>query len=325
MAKKETLVAEVDGRTLTFSNLSKVFYPKTGFTKGEVIDYYARIGPTLLPHLRDRPLTLKRYPDGVEGLFFYQKDAPDHRPPWIRTTPVARGDGTKIQYVVVNDLATLLWLANIANLELHPFQHTRKDLARPTTVAFDLDPGPSADVVTCARVALFLRDALQSTGLQSWVKTSGSKGLQLYVPLNSPLTYDETKAFSRTIAETLSRQHPSLITAIMRKDVRRGRVFIDWSQNDEHKTTSGVYSLRARERPTVSTPVSWKEVESARSLDDLTFTAPEVLDRVKRGGDLFEPVLTKRQRLTGTPHPARSRPRARAARRRPVAVRKRAA
>ncbi len=277
---------EVQGRTLSLSNLDKVFYPRSGFTKGQVIDYYTRIAPVLLPHLRDRHLTLKRYPDGVEGQFFYEKQCPGHRPDWVRTIGVwSRHNGREIDYCVADDLATVVWLANLADLELHtPLAYGRTP-KEPTTLAFDLDPGPPATIVECAEVALALREAFDHFGLVAFPKTSGSKGMQLYVPLNVPgMTYQRTKTFAQGVAQVLERRMPSLVVSEMRRDRRAGKVFIDWSQNDEHKTTVCVYSLRARERPTVSAPVTWDEVEGllrTRDPEDLSFTSAEVLERVE--------------------------------------------
>jgi bifunctional non-homologous end joining protein LigD len=295
---------EVQGRTLSLSNLDKVFYPRSGFTKGQVIEYYTRIAPVLLPHLRDRHLTLKRYPDGVEGQFFYEKQCPAHRPDWVRTIGVwSRHNGREIDYCVADDLATVVWLANLADLELHtPLAYGRTP-KEPTTLAFDLDPGPPATIVDCAEVALSLREAFDHFGLVAFPKTSGSKGMQVYVPLNTPgTTYHRTKSFAQGVAQVLERRMPSLVVSEMRRDLRPGKVFIDWSQNDEHKTTVCVYSLRARERPTVSTPVTWDEVEAllrTRDPEDLSFTSAEVLERVTDHGDCFAPVLELRQQLPG--------------------------
>ena len=295
---------EVDGRTLSLSNLDKIFYPESGFTKGQVIEYYTRVAPVLLPHLRGRHLTLKRYPNGVTGQFFYEKQCPGHRPDWVRTAPVwSRHNGRNITYCVVDDLPTLVWLANLADLELHTPLAFAAEPKAPTMIAFDLDPGPPATVVECAEVACRLRDAFDHFGLEAFPKTSGSKGMQLYVPLNTPATYDQTKRFSQALAQVLERRHPELVTSEMTKSKRPGKVFIDWSQNDEHKTTVSVYSLRARERPTVSTPVTWDEVEDlvrSREPEDLAFTAGEVLERVAEHGDCFAPVLDLRQELPGT-------------------------
>ena len=294
---------EVEGRRLSLSNLDKVFYPATGFTKGQVIDYYTRIAPVLLPHLRGRHLTLKRYPDGVDGQFFYEKQCPRHRPDWVRTARVPiRTDGRSIDYCMVEDLATVVWLANLADLELHtPLAHADAPAA-PTMLAFDLDPGPPATIVECAEVACRLREAFDHFGLVAFPKTSGSKGMQLYVPLNTPTEYRATKPFAQGIAQVLERRDPALVVSEMRKDLRPGKVFIDWSQNDEHKTTVCVYSLRARERPTVSTPVTWEEVEAvlrSRDPDELAFTSDEVLARVAEQGDCFASVLELEQELPG--------------------------
>jgi bifunctional non-homologous end joining protein LigD len=294
---------EVDGRTLSLSNLDKVFYPATGFTKGQVIEYYTRIAPVLLPHLRGRHLTLKRYPDGVEGQFFYEKQCPRHRPDWVRTIGVySRHNGRDINYCLVEDLATIVWLANLADLEMHtPLAYAEAPKA-PTILAFDLDPGPPATIVECAEVACRLREAFAHFGLEAFPKTSGSKGMQLYVPLNSPTTYGVSKPFAQGLAQVLERRHPELVISEMRRDLRPGKVFIDWSQNDEHKTTVSVYSLRARERPTVSTPVTWDEVEDvlrSRDPDDLAFTSDEVLARVAEHGDRFAAVLSLQQELPG--------------------------
>jgi bifunctional non-homologous end joining protein LigD len=295
---------EVEGRTLSLSNLQKIYYPAVGFTKGQVIEYYTRIAPVLLPHLRGRHLTLKRYPEGVDGPYFYEKQCPSHRPDWVRTAGVwSRHNGREIEYCMVDDLATIVWLANLADLELHTPLAFATGPKAPTTLAFDLDPGPPATIVECAEVACRLRDAFDHFGLTAFPKTSGSKGMQLYVPLNTPgMTYDVTKTFAKGIAEVMERQYPALVVSEMRRDLRPGKVFIDWSQNDEHKTTVCVYSLRARERPTVSCPVTWDEVEDAlrsRDADDLAFTSDEVLDRVAEHGDRFAPVLSLQQQLPG--------------------------
>jgi len=309
----EPVLVEAGGRTLSLSRLEKVFYPATGFTKGEVIDYYARIAPVLLPHLASRPLSLKRYPDGVQGPFFYQKECPSPRPDWVRTWESEETqDERAIRYCVPDDLATLTWLANLANLELHPFLHRIQDAKRPTLVAFDLDPGPGAGLIECARVATRLREWLATVHLDAYPKTSGAKGMQVYVPLNTPATYPETSALARTLAEGLAAAYPQEVTAHMRKDLRRGRVFIDWSQNAEHKTTVCVYSLRAGERPLVSTPLDWNEVKRAtveERPEALQFDPAAVLERVRRFGDRFRPVLTRRQTLP-RPRPVRKTRRA---------------
>ncbi len=286
---------EVEGRRLSLSNLDKVMYPEVGFTKGQVIDYYTRIAPAVLPHLRDRPLTLKRYPNGVEGGHFYEKQAPSHRPEWVRAEPIELRSKT-IHFVVCDDLATLVWLANLADLELHPSLSLVDDINRPTVMAFDLDPGPGAGLPECCEVAFLLRDALSQLGLECFPKTSGSKGIQIYVPLNvADVDYDKgSKALSHALARHLEAQHPKLIVSQQRKELRKGKVLIDWSQNDEHKTTVGVYSLRARDRPTVSTPLAWAELEDPEAL---VFDAADVLERVDEHGDLFAPVAELQQEL----------------------------
>ncbi|MEA2167338.1 MAG: bifunctional non-ous end joining protein LigD [Solirubrobacteraceae bacterium] len=297
MPPAKRLQVDVDGHTLSLSNLAKVLYPETGFTKGHVLDYYTRIAPTVLPHLRGRPLTMKRYPNGVAEKFFYEKNKPKHAPEWIRSAPL---DG--VDYIVCDDRATLVWLANMADLELHPSLALATGYASPTVVAFDLDPGPPATVVECAEVAVRLRTALAGIGLDCVPKTSGSKGMQVYVPLNTPCSYERTRPFAKTVAQALERSDGSLVTSLMRKDLRVGKIFVDWSQNDQHKTTVGAYSLRAMPRPTVSTPVTWEEVDAVRASGDpadLTFTSDEVLARVEALGDLWAPVATLQQSLPG--------------------------
>jgi bifunctional non-homologous end joining protein LigD len=292
---------EIEHRRLKLSNLTKVLYPAAGFTKAQVIDYYIRIGPAILPHLRNRPLTLKRYPNGVEGEFFYEKSCPSHRPDWVQTVPVwSESSDRTIDFCLANDLPTLAWLANLAALELHTSLSLAENIDQPTMVVFDLDPGEGADIVQCCQVALWLRDLLAGIGLECFAKTSGSKGLQPYVPLNTPVTYETTKPFANVIARLIEKDHPKLVTSNMRKDLRKGKVFIDWSQNDAHKTTVCVYSLRARERPTVSTPVTWDEVEACAKKADaslLRFEAGDVVRRFEERGDLFAPVLELKQRL----------------------------
>jgi bifunctional non-homologous end joining protein LigD len=272
-------------------------YPEVGFTKGHVIDYYTRIAPVLLPHLEDRPLTLKRYPNGVDGGHFYEKQCPSHRPDWVRSEPVELSSKT-INFCICDELATLVWLANLADLELHPSLSKVPDVERPTLMAFDLDPGPGTGLAECCEVALLLRDALARLELDCFPKTSGSKGLQIYVPLNvEGVDYDHgTKLISNALARHLESEHPKLIVSQQKKELRKNKVLIDWSQNDEHKTTVSVYSLRARERPTVSTPLSWDEVE-AGDADALVFETDDVLARVEELGDLFAPVLELEQRL----------------------------
>jgi len=299
MSQKAQLV--VGGRKLSVSNLDKILYPKVGFTKGQVIDYYIRVAPVLLPHLKDRPLTMKRYPDGVEGEFFYEKNCPEHRPKWVQTARVwSESNDRSMNYCLVQDLPTLVWAANLADLELHTSLSRKNKIERPTMMVFDLDPGAPADIAQCCQVGLWLRDLLGQMKLKSFAKTSGSKGLQIYVPLNTTVTYDQTKNLSLVIAQYLEREHADLVTSNMSKAVRKGKVFVDWSQNDEHKTTICVYSLRAREEPTVSTPVAWNEVENClkkKNADLLRFRSDQVLARVEKRGDLFEPVEELKQKL----------------------------
>ena len=290
---------DVDGVKVEVSNLGKIFYPKSGFTKGQVIDYYIRISPYLLPHLKNRPITLKRYPDGAGGFFFYEKNCPPH-PKWVRTTVVPRSEGGQISYCIIDSIASLVWAANLADLELHTFLHRAPGLHRPTALAFDLDPGAPADLISCCEVAIQLRDLFAIFKMDCYPKTSGSKGLQVYVPLNSATTYEKTKAFAHAVAEILEQKSPERIVSKMQKVLRKGKVLVDWSQNDSHKTTVNVYSLRAVERALVSTPVTWDEIRKAikeRQPGALRFEARDVLKRVKTKGDLFEPVLTVRQKL----------------------------
>ncbi len=294
-------VVDVEGKRLNLSNLDKVLYPAAGFTKGQVIDYYARIAPAILPHLQGHPVTMKRYPNGVDSEFFYEKNAPKHRPDWMKTAPIwSHHNRRHINYLLVNDLPTLIWLANLASLEIHPSLALATDIDCPTMMVFDLDPGPPANIVQCSQVGIWLRDIFDHWGLQCFPKTSGSKGLQVYVPLHTPTSYDVTKPFAHALARLLEHEHPDLVVSDMKKAVRTGKVFVDWSQNDEHKTTVSVYSLRAREHPTASTPVTWDEVERALKKKDaslLVFEAPQVIERFEKMGDLHAPVLELKQRL----------------------------
>lgn len=319
--KRETTELELEGRTLTLSNQSKVLYPEAGFTKGQVVEYYRGIAPVLVPHLTNRPLTLKRYPNGVDKMFFFEKNATKHRPEWIKTVGIwGNGRGEDLNFILCNDAPTLVYIANLAGLELHPALACTPALESPTMVVFDLDPGPPADLVTCCKAALVFREYFRKAGLESVAKTSGNKGMQLYVPLNTPTTYEETKGWARGIAEAFEAQFPELFVSEMKKSVRAGKVFIDWSQNDANKTTISVYSLRAISRPRVSTPISWEEIENAVRSGDasaLIFEAPQVLERVKKLGDLFAPALTSKQQLPDTPRagtpsrPSGARPRRR--------------
>jgi bifunctional non-homologous end joining protein LigD len=294
VSPEEKVAVTVDGRTLTLTNLAKVLYPDDGFTKAEVLDYYQRVAPALLPHIADRPVTLKRYPEGVDGEAFFQKHVTEHRPDWIRTATVSsassRARGTMVTYLVVDDLPTLIWAANLAGLELHVPQWRMPDVREPDLLVFDLDPGAPADIVDCCRVAVELRPLLEADGFAPLAKTSGGKGLQLYAPI-SGVTSDAASDQARAFAERLERAQPRLVVSRMTKSLRTGRVLIDWSQNNGSKTTVAPYSLRARAHPTVSTPVTWDEVESCRKVEDLFFTADAVLDRVAAHGDLFAPLL----------------------------------
>jgi bifunctional non-homologous end joining protein LigD len=289
---------EVDGRRLSLSNLDKVLYPETGFTKGEVIDYYARIAPVMLPHIEHRALTFKRFPNGVDGGSFFEKRCPKHRPPWMPTAG-GPGDGKgTIQYCEVDEQAALVWAGNMAALELHAPMARAEDIESPRAIVFDLDPGAPATIVECAQVGLLIRDMLDNLSLEVCAKTSGSKGMQLYVPLNTPATHEGAGDFALAVGQLIERDHPKDVTTIMRKDIRGGKIFIDWSQNTRHKTTIAPYSLRARPHPTVSTPVSWDEVDAcANGEAPLVFEAADVLARVEELGDLFAPVLELKQKL----------------------------
>lgn len=294
---------EVEGRELKLTNLDKVLYPEAGFTKGEMVDYYAKVAPAMVPHLAGRAVTLRRFPEGVDDLdaAFFEKRCPKHRPKWVKTTSVVAGPRSgKIDFCVCDGLPTLIWMAQLAAIELHPSLSLGRAPTRPTVLAFDLDPGPPAGVVDCCRVAIRLRDMFGHFGVRCFPKTSGSKGLQVYVPLNKKASYETTKPFAKAIAQLLEKQTPDKVVSKMKKVEREGRVFVDWSQNHRSKTTIAVYSLRARERPTVSTPVTWEEVEAAADSGDgspLVFEAGAVLERVEQHGDLFAPVLELEQDL----------------------------
>jgi bifunctional non-homologous end joining protein LigD len=294
---------EVDGRELTLTNLDKVLYPGAGFTKGEMVDYYAKVAPALVPHLAGRAVTLRRFPEGVgdPGAAFFEKRCPKHRPDWVKTATVEAGPRAgDIDFCVCDSLPTLVWMAQLAAIELHPSLSLAKAPDRPTVLVFDLDPGPPAGILDCCRVGLRLREMFDRFGIECFPKTSGSKGLQVYVPLNTPVGYEETKPLARAIAQLLERQTPNEVVSKMKRAERKGKVFVDWSQNHRRKTTVAVYSLRARERPTVSTPLSWDEVEGALGRDDpgrLVFEATDVLARIGAHGDLFAPVLELKQEL----------------------------
>jgi bifunctional non-homologous end joining protein LigD len=323
---------EVEGRRLSVSNLGKVLYPEAGFTKADVIDYYVRAAPALLTHLADRCVTFKRFPNGVDDKFFFEKRCPSHRPEWVPTA-IGAGDGGQpwgsgrsrsgrsrprpgegeraggdggadssgIPYCVINETAAVVWAANLAALELHTPMARATDIESPTMVVFDLDPGPPAAIRECADVALDIRGTLANLGFELFAKTSGNKGLQLYLPLNTPHTHDHAASFAQAVAQMLEKHHPDRVVSMMRKDIRKGKVFIDWSQNARFKTTVCAYSLRANPRPTVSTPVSWDEVADAADGAPLYFEAPDVLERLEDLGDLFAPTATLEQRLPETP------------------------
>ena len=289
---------EIDGRQLRLSNLDKVLYPEAGFTKGEVIDYYTRIAPTMLPHIRERALTFKRFPDGVDGGSFFEKRCPKHRPPWVQTAAGPGDNKGTIQYCELDERPALVWAANMAALELHAPMARAADIETPCAVVFDLDPGAPATIVECARIGLLIHDVLENLSLEVCAKTSGSKGMQLYVPLNTAATHEGAGDFALAVGQLIERAHPNDVTTTMAKAVRGGKVFIDWSQNTRHKTTIAPYSMRARPRPTVSTPVSWNEVEECASgRNPLVFEAADVLERVEGVGDLFAPVLEVEQQL----------------------------
>jgi bifunctional non-homologous end joining protein LigD len=293
---------EVDGRPLRLTNLDKVLYPKTGFTKRQVIDYYVRAAPALLPHLQGRPLTLKRYPDGVEGDHFFEKKCPSHRPDWVETAAVPSERKGEIRYCVIGDVPGLVWLGNLADLELHPVLARVDDLDHPTALAFDLDPGPGTDLLDCCDIGLVIAGMLEQLGLRSFPKVSGKKGLHVYVPLNGGADFDESREFARQVAATLEGRFPDRITANMAKSRRRGRILVDWSQNSRHKTTLCVYSLRATASPAVSVPLEWEEVRRAHAEGDrdaLVFDPERALARIGEQGDLFAPVLSLTQALPG--------------------------
>ena len=295
MAPKGTVVT-VGGRSLTLTNLDKVLYPEAGFTKAQVIDYYARIAPVMVPHLFGRALTFHRFPNGVDQKGFFEKNCPGHRPDWV---PVSIGPGSPPPSSCrIEEPAALVWAGNQAAVEIHAPMALAEDLASPRMVVFDLDPGPPAAMRECATVALAVREVLESVGLEGWCKTSGSKGLQLYVPVNGPLTHEHASSFALAVGQVLERQMPERVLTVMTKQLRTAKVFVDWSQNSFHKTTAAVYSLRARPRPTASTPVTWDEVAAAaEDRVELRFEAADVLARVEEHGDLFAPTLTVRQAL----------------------------
>src|SRR5215208_416356 len=302
MSAKTATTVKIGKTQVNLSNLQKVLYPQVGFTKGQVIEYYLKMSQVIVPHVKNRPLTLKRYPNGVDGMMFYEKRCPPHAPPWIKNVTVtSRREEGKLAFCVIDGVASLVCVANLASLELHTLLFTGDDLYRPTWMVFDLDPGPPATVMDCIPIAIKMRDMLHKLGLESFVKVSGSKGLHMWVPLNrKEITFDQTKSFSHAIAQIMERENPDRVVSNMKKELRKGKIFIDWSQNDEHKTTVSVYSLRARAEPTVSTPVEWDELLAAQKKKDanrLKFLASDVIKRVDKKGDLFEPVLKMKQKL----------------------------
>ena len=290
---------EVAGRRLALSNLDKVLFPQTGFTKGEVVDYYARIAEVLLPHVADRPMSFKRFPDGVDSPGFFAKNAPQGTPEWVRTVRLPAPGSTKdretLDYVVVGDLPTLVWAANLAALELHVPQWTvgpRGGVRDVDRLVLDLDPGEPATVVECAQVARLLRDLLADDGLTAYAKTSGSKGMQVSAAVRTP-SAERTSRYAHELAKRLEKEYPQLVVSRMAKNLRGGKVFVDWSQNNAAKTTVAPYSLRARPVEWVSTPVSWDEVDGARDVEDLRFRVPDTLARVEALGDLWAGILTE--------------------------------
>ena len=300
MGSKKTDI-RIGKRALTLSNPDKVYWPESGFTKGEMVAYYRAVAPALVPHLKNRAVTLKRYPEGVAGQFFYEKNCPKHRPDWVRTVDVERKkDGKTIHYCVGWDEATLVWMANLGSIELHISLSRASSLARPTAMIYDLDPGAPATIVECAELALEMKKRFSQLGLEMFPKTSGSKGLHLYVPLNTPTTFAKTSQLAHAVALQLEHEMPDTVVSTQKKTEREGKVLIDWSQNGPHKTTVSVYSMRARDLPTCSTPVTWREISACVKKGDpelLRFTAPDVVKRVKAKGDLFEPVLSLKQKL----------------------------
>jgi bifunctional non-homologous end joining protein LigD len=296
-----TTYLTLEGRRVKVSSLDKVLYPTTGFTKRDVLDYYSRIGPVMSEYLKGRIVTLKRYPDGVAGEVFFQKRCPAGRPSWVQTAKVwSETNHAELAYCVLDDVPSLVWAANLGALELHVSLARTSDYDRPTSLVFDLDPGPPATILECLQVAFWLRELCAQVGLQAFPKVSGSKGIHLHIPLNSPASYEQTKPFAHALAERLEESHPELVVANMRRELREGRVLIDWSQNEEHKTTVCVYSLRGKERPTVSMPVTWDELEEAHAVQDtssLVYSPDQALVRLEEVGDLYAPVRELHQDL----------------------------
>ena len=304
MGGPERVPVTVDGRRLSVSNLDKVMYPLTGFTKAQVIDYYVRVAPVMLAHIGDRGVTLRRWPDGVAAESFFEKRCPKHRPGWVGTCRGPGDRGGPIEYCRLDSVAALAWTANLAALEIHAPMARCGDLDSPTMVVFDLDPGRPATIVECCRVALHVRGVLESVGLTGWAKTSGSKGMQLYVPLNRPHSHDHAAGFALAVAQLLEKRLPELVVSVMKRSLRPGKVFIDWSQNARFKTTVAPYSLRGLDRPTASAPITWDEVSDGADGEPLAFIATEVLDRIEEVGDLFAPTLTVEQDLPSPSTPS---------------------
>lgn len=295
------MTARIGGKNLSLTNLDKDLYPSFGFTKAHVLEYYRRMSPYILPHLSDRALTLKRFPDGAQGDFFFEKRCPRYRPTWVPTADVPQSNGEKMTVCLVNDLDTLMWVSNLASLELHVPMARASSPGIPDFLVFDLDPGEGMTIIDCAHVAFILRHVLKDLKLECYPKTSGKKGLHVYVPLNRKgTTFEDTKRFSKTVAEVIQRNYPDTVTSIMAKQMRKGKIFINWAQNGTSNTTVCVYSLRASEKPTVSTPLTWDELDSIASSGDpdtLQFLSSDVIDRVLKYGDLYADLLTRKQKL----------------------------
>lgn len=295
------MTARIGEKNLSLSNLDKDLYPSFGFTKAHVLEYYRQISPYILPHLIDRALTLKRYPNGAQGDFFFEKRCPRYRPAWVQTADVPQADGEKMTVCLVNDLDTLMWVSNLASLELHVPMARASSPGTPDFLVFDLDPGEGMSIIDCAHVAFILRHVLKDLKLECYPKTSGKKGLHVYVPLNRKETkFEDTKRFSKTVAEVMQRNYPDTVTSIMAKEMRKGKVFINWAQNGTSNTTVCVYSLRAAEKPTVSTPLTWDELDSIAASGDpgkFEFISSDVIGRVEKNGDLFADLLTRKQKL----------------------------
>lgn len=296
----ERVNVQVGERTLSVSNLTKVLYPEHGFTKGDVIEYLVRVAPVLLDHVGDRGVTFRRFPNGVDGTSFFEKRCPSHRPEWVEAVDGPGDRGGTIQYCQLSEVAALAWAGNLAALELHAPMARSHDIETPTMTVFDLDPGPGTGMTECAEVGLWIRDVLDGVGIEAFPKTSGSKGLQVYVPVNTPVTHEQSSAFALAVAQVLEKANPKRIVTTQAKEARKHKVLIDWSQNSRHKTTIAPYSLRARPAPTVSTPVSWDEVTAAADGEPLSFEADDVIERLDELGDLFAPTLELEQTLPGT-------------------------